>query len=121
MRPEGCHGFVHHRVHIELVAHVAVSVRGAEFARQRTAGCVGHIGDDHFRAFPREAAHAGLANALRAAGDDDDPAMVAELNAGVCRRNVHAGMVRRDLTDAGQKMLHVAMALSTRVRVCEMR
>jgi hypothetical protein len=68
------------RVHVGLVADVAVHVDPAEFGCQRLARRVGQIGQHHVGAFAREAAGAGLADALGAAGDDDDAAVVAEVD-----------------------------------------
>jgi hypothetical protein len=52
------------RVHVGLVADVAMHVDPAEFARQGLARRVGQIGQHHAGAFAREAAGAGLADAL---------------------------------------------------------
>ena len=71
-------GARHQRVHVGLVAHVAVHVERAEFGGQRAAVRVVQIGDHDVGAFAREAPGAGLADALGAAGDDDDAAVVAE-------------------------------------------
>jgi hypothetical protein len=80
MRPCAARGARDQHVHVGLVADVAVHVDPAEFGCQRLARRVGQIGQHHVGAFAREAAGAGLADALGAAGDDDDAAVVAEVD-----------------------------------------
>jgi len=82
--PMGRQHLGHERFHLRLVAHVAAHVERAELLRQRLAACVVHVHDHRLGAIGREAAHAGLADALGAAGDDADAALQAEVDGG-CR------------------------------------
>jgi len=83
-----------HRVDLRLVAHVAMHVEAAQFRRERLAVRVVHVHDHRLGAFAREAANAGLAYALGAAGDDADTAAQAEGNGrGRGVAGVHARMV----------------------------
>ena len=65
MRPCAQHGLRHQRVDLRLVADVAVHEQAAEFGGQRLAAVVVDVGDDDHGAVAREAARAGLADALR--------------------------------------------------------
>ena len=86
-----CQGAGHQGIDLGLVAHVAMQVQAAQFAGQRGAAQVVNVGHHDARAFPREAANAGLANALRATCDDADTAGQAEGDVGCV--DVHGGMV----------------------------
>ncbi|MDT4862162.1 hypothetical protein FQZ97_968000 [compost metagenome] len=73
-------GLRHAGLHVVGAAHVAIHIERVELVRQRFAAQVVHVGDDHVGALAGEAPGAGFTNALRATGDDDDAALVAEVN-----------------------------------------
>jgi hypothetical protein len=84
----------HQRIDLGLVADVAVHVQAAQFLASAWPRASSMSAITTLRAFAREAARAGFAYALRAAGDDADAAGQAERNGGSCGGGgVHARMV----------------------------
>ena len=75
----GCERLGHQRVHLRLVAHIAMHIQRPQLTRQHFTAHIVHIDNHATRPLGRKPAHAGLPNPLRRARDEAYAAAMAEM------------------------------------------
>ena len=102
------HDLRHQCIDLGLVTHIAMHIQATHFMRQGRAARVVDIGYDHLRTFACKAANAGLANALRTAGDDANAAGESEIDGGGA--GVHRLMVAAFAAPQGRAVISACLA-----------